>query len=165
MNSTGLIQKNTLSRVSVLQPKSLNFHYFILKVTFFLQCFGRPIITTILLNGQFRHLLYQVRVNNTALLIFKITSVQDSQMILLPQVQTIVTLFLEMTWCVQLLQIIATCANTGKEWLHQTLLTVVFICAARMIRFFFVPLTAVRWLKIMRISGVFPMGYLPHIHL
>ena len=36
MNVMGPSQKNTLSSVSVLQPKALNFHYFILKVPYFL---------------------------------------------------------------------------------------------------------------------------------
>ena len=36
MNFTGPSQKNTLSRVNVLQPKALTFHYFILKVPCFL---------------------------------------------------------------------------------------------------------------------------------
>ena len=47
-----------------------------------------------------------------------------------------------------MLQIIATCANTVMGWLHQTLQLVVWIYAARMIQFFFIPLTAIRWLKI-----------------
>ena len=104
--------------------------------------------TTILLQGNFHHHFYQVRVKKTVFLIFQLTFVQDSQILLLPQVQTIVTLFLDMTWCVQLLQIIETCANTGNEWLHQTLQPVVFINAARIIRIFFIPLTSAIWLNI-----------------
>ena len=45
-------QKNTLSRVSVLQSKALHFHYFILKVPCFLHLFGIPWMTNILLQGQ-----------------------------------------------------------------------------------------------------------------
>ena len=48
-NFTGPSQKSILSRVSVLRPKSIHFHYFILKVPLFLQFFGRPQVTTILL--------------------------------------------------------------------------------------------------------------------
>ena len=119
MNFMGPSQKNTLYIVSVLQPKALHSHYFILNVPCFLQFFGWPWMTTILLQDQFHHLLYQVRVKKTVLMMFQLTFVQDSQMLLLPQVQTIVTLFLDMTLCVQLLQIIATCNNKVKEWLHQ----------------------------------------------
>ena len=42
MNFMGTSQKNTFFRVSVLQPKALHSYYFILKVPFFLQFFGRP---------------------------------------------------------------------------------------------------------------------------
>ena len=58
--------------------------------------------------------LYQDCLKKTVLLIFQITFVQDSQILLLPQVQTIVIHFWDTTWCVQLLQIIATYANTVK---------------------------------------------------
>ena len=92
--------------------------------------------------------LYWDHVNNMFLLIFQLTFVQDSQMLLLPQVLTIVTWFLDMTWCVQFMKIISTYANTGKGWLHQTLQPEVWIYAARMIRNFFLPLTAAIWLKI-----------------
>ena len=147
MNIMGPIQKNTLSIVSVLQPKVLHFRYFILKVPCFLQCFGRPRMTTILLRGPFYHTFYQICVKKMVLMILQLTFVQDSQILLLPQVNTIVTLFLDMTWCVQLLQIIATCTNTGNWWLHQTLQPVVWIYAASMIYIFFIPLTAVRCFK------------------
>ena len=115
---------------------------------FFLKFFGWPWMTTIILKGQFHHLFYQVHVKKTVLLIFQLTSVQDSQMLPLPQVQTIITILLDMTWCVQLLQIIATRFNTGKELLHQTLRPVVWIYAASMIQIFFIPLPAGRWFKI-----------------
>ena len=147
MNFMGPIQKNTLSSVSLLQPKALHFNYFILKVPCFLQFLGRLRITTILLKGQFHKLFYQVHVKKMVLLIFQLTFVQDSQMILLPQVHTNVTLFLDMTWCAKLMQIFATWANTGNEWLHQRLHPVVYIYAARRIRILFIPLTGVRWLK------------------
>ena len=62
MNFTGSSQKNTLSGVSVLQPKALHFRYFILKVPCFLQLFGRPQMTNIILQDQFHHLFYQDRV-------------------------------------------------------------------------------------------------------
>ena len=140
-------QKNTSSRFSMLQSKALHFHYFILKVPCFFQFLGNRELTTIISQGQFHHLFYQVRVKKTVLLIFQLTFVQDSQMILLPQFQTIVTLFLDMTWCVQLLQIIETWSNTGKELLYQTLQPLVWIYAARMIRIFFIPLTSAIWLK------------------
>ena len=41
-----------------------------------------------------------------------------------------------MTWCVHFMQTIATCANTGKEWLQQTLQMVVCIYTAGMIQIF-----------------------------
>ena len=91
MGFTGPSQKNTSSRVSLLQPKEIHFHYFILKVPCFLQFFGPPQMTTILLWDKFHHLFYRYRVNNTVLLIFQLTFIQDSQIILPPQVQTIVT--------------------------------------------------------------------------
>ena len=90
-------QKNTLSSISVLQPKSLCFHYIILKVPCLLQCFGLPLIKTIMLRDQCHHLFYQDCVNKTVLLIFQLTFSLDSQMLLLPQVQTIVAQFLGMT--------------------------------------------------------------------
>ena len=147
INFMGPSQKNTLPRVSVLKPNALHSCYFILRVPCSLQLFGRTRMTTILFQGQFRHLFYQVRVKNNIFLIFQPTFVQDSQMLLLPQVHTIVKLFLDMTLCVELLQIIATCANTVKEWPHQTLQPLVWIYSARIILMFFIPLTAVRWLK------------------
>ena len=140
-------QKNTLSIISVLQPKTLNFHYFILKVPCFLTFYFWALMTTTIFLGQFHRIFYRVRVNKTGFLIFKLMFVQESQMILLPQVQTIVMQFLDITWCVKFLQIIATFTNTGKVWLHQTLQPVVWLYAARMIRIFFILLTAVRWLK------------------
>ena len=121
MNFMGPSQKNIFCSVSVLQPKALNFHYFILKVPSLLQFFGRLQMTTIILRGQLHHLFCQVRVKKKVLLIFQLTFVQDSKILLLPQVQTIVTVCLDMTWCVQLVQIIVTCANTGNGWLNQTL--------------------------------------------
>ena len=120
-------QKNTLSIVSVLQPKALHFHYFILTEPCFLQFLGQMWMTTILLRDKFHHLFYQDLVNNKVLLIFRLKFVQDSQMLLLPKVQTIVAQFLDMTWCVQFLQIITPCANTGNLWLHQTLKPVVWV--------------------------------------
>ena len=101
---TGPSYKNTLSRVSVLRPKSLCFHFFILKVPFLLPSFVWPLMTSIILRYQSPHLFYQYRVKNMGFIIFQLIFVQDSQILLLPQVQTIVTLFLDMTWCVQLLQ-------------------------------------------------------------
>ena len=148
MDFIGPSQKNTLSSVYMLQSKALHFHYFILKMPYFLQFFDWPRMTFILLQGQFHHLVYHDRVNKKVLLIFQLTFVQDSQMLLLPQVQNIVTQFLNVTWCVQLMQIIATCVNTGKELIHQTLKPAVWFYAASMIRIFFIPLTAVRWLKL-----------------
>ena len=132
----------------MLQPKALSFCYFILKVPCLLQFFGWPQMKTILLQVQFPHLFYQVRVKKAVMLVFQLAFVQGSHVLLIPHVQTIVTLCLYMTWCVQFLQIIATCANTGKEWIHQTLHPVVWIYAARRDQIFFIPLTAVRWLKI-----------------
>ena len=93
----GSKSENTLSKVSVLQPKALHLHYFILKVPFSLQFFGQPLITTIIFQGQFYHLFYQVRIKKTVFLILQLAFVQDSQMFLLPQVQIIVALFLDMT--------------------------------------------------------------------
>ena len=113
----------------------------------FLQLICQTLMTTILLMDQSHNLFYQVCVKKTVFNIFQLTFVQDSQMILLPQVQTIATIFLDMTSCFQLLQIIATCDNTVKGWLHQTLQPEVWIYAASMIWIFFIPLTAVRWLK------------------
>ena len=144
MNFTGPSQKNTLSRVSMIQPEALRSHYFILNVPCFLQFFGQPQIITILLWDQSHHLFYQDRVKRRFLLILKLTSVQDSRMLLLPKVQTIVTQFLDMNLFVQLLQTIATCTNTEKVLLHQTLQPVVWIYAARVIQIFFIPLTAIR---------------------
>ena len=144
---TGPSQKNTLSSVSMLQPKALHFHYLILKVTCFLHLFGLPWKAIFLLQDQFNYLFYQVCVKKMVLLIFQLTFIQDSQMIILPQVHTIVALFLDMNICVQLLQIIATCANTINERLHQTLKPVVWIYASRMIQIFLIPLISVRWLK------------------
>ena len=148
MNFMGPSQKNTFSSVSMLQPKALHFRYFILNVPCFLQFFGQPQMTTIIFQGRFHHLSYQVNVKKKVFLIFQLAFVQDSQILILLQVQKIVKIFLDMTWCVQLLQIIAACANTVKEWLHQTLQLVVWIYAARMIRIFFIPLRAIKWLKI-----------------
>ena len=108
MNFMGPSQKIFFSNFSMLQPKALHFHYFILKVPCFLQFFGWPLMTTILLQGKFPHLFYQVFAKKMVLLIFQLTFVQDSKMLLLPQVQTIVKLLLDMNWCVQFLQIIAT---------------------------------------------------------
>ena len=104
-------------------------------------------MTTILLRGQFHHLFYQVRVKKTVFLILQLKFIQDSQMIFLPQVRTTVTRFLDMHWCVTLPQTIATCTNTGKGLLHQKLQPVVWIYAVRMIQIFFIPLTAIIWLK------------------
>ena len=92
----GPSHKNTLSRFSVIQPKALHFHYFILKVPCFLQFFGRPLMTTILLWGRFQN-FFQVSMKKTVFLIFQLKFNQDSQMLLIPQFQTIVTLFLDMT--------------------------------------------------------------------
>ena len=58
MNYMGTSHKNNLSGISVLRQKSLHFHYFILKVPCFLQLFGRPQMTTILLRDQFHYLFY-----------------------------------------------------------------------------------------------------------
>ena len=77
MNSTGLSQKNTLSRVSVLQPKAIRFHYFILKVTCFRQFFGQTLMTTILVRYQFHHIFNQDCKKKMVLLIFQLTFVQD----------------------------------------------------------------------------------------
>ena len=132
----GLSHKNTLSRVSVLQPKALHFRYFILKVTCFCQVFGQTLMKTILVQYQFHHIFNQDLVKKMVLMIFQLTFVQDSQMLLIPQVQTIVTWFLDTTWCIWFMEIIETCANTGKGLLHQTLQLVVLIYAARMIRYF-----------------------------
>ena len=148
MHFTGLSQKNTLSIVSVRQPKVLHFNQFILKLTCFLQFFGQTPMTTILLRYQLHHIFYQDRVNKMVLLIFQVTFVQDSQMLLLPQVQTIVTWFWDTTWCVQILKIVATCAKTVKGLFHQTLQLVVWIYAARTIQFLFISLTDIIWLKI-----------------
>ena len=144
----GPSQKNTLSSVYVLQPKALHFHYFILKMPYFLQFFDWLWMTVILLRGQLHHLFYHVCVKKKVFLIFQLTFVQDSQMLLLSQYQNIVTQFLDMTWFVQLLKIIATCANIGKELIHQKLKPVVWFYAASMIQICFIPLTAVRWLKL-----------------
>ena len=131
----------------MLQPKTLHFRYFILKVQCFLQFFGQPHMTTILLQDQFHHLFYQYPVKKTVFLIFQLTFVQDSKMLLLPQFQTTVTHFLDMTWHVQFLKIIATFANTGKGWLNQTLQLVVWIYAARMILICVTLSTAIRRLE------------------
>ena len=109
--------------------------------------------------------LYWDHVKNMFLLIFQLTFVQDSHMLIIPQVLTIVTWLLDMTWCVQFLKIISTCANTGKGWLCQTLQPEVRIYAARMIQTFFIPLTAVIWLKFYTylkiiFNGVYP-SHLP----
>ena len=147
MNFMGPGQKITLSIVSMLQPKALHFHCFILKVPCFLQFFGQPWTTTILLQDQLHHLFYRDCVKKTVFMISQLTFIQDSQMLLLSKVQTMVTQFLDINWCVQLLQSIATCDNTGNEWIHQTLQPVVWIYSARIIRIFFIPLTAVIWFK------------------
>ena len=138
---TGPSQKNTLSRVFVLQPKAIVIHWFILKVPCLIPSFGWPQMTTIRLQDQSSHLFYQDYVKKMVLLILQLTFVQDSQVLLLPQVLTIVTWFLDMTLCVQFLKIISACANIGKWWLHQTLLPEVWIYAAGMIRTFFIPST------------------------
>ena len=143
----GPIQKNTFSRASVLQPKALHLHYFILKVLCLTQYFGQPWMKTIILWGQLHHLFYQVRVKKNVFLTLQFTLVQDPQMLLLPQVQTIVTRFLNMTRCVKFLQIIGTYANTEEGWLYQTLHPVVWTYAARIIWVFFIPLKSVIWLK------------------
>ena len=88
---TGPSQKNTFSRVSVLQTKALHFHWFILKVTYFLPSFGWQRMTTILFQDQPPNFFYKNHVNNIFLLIFQLTLIQDSQGILLPQVLTIAT--------------------------------------------------------------------------
>ena len=113
----------------------------------FTSIFCQPRVRTILFRYQFHHLFYLDCLKKIVMLIFQLTFVQDSQMILLPKVQTIVTWFLDMTWCVKLLKIIATYANTGKGWLHQTLQLEFWIYNARMIQFFNIPLTAVRWIN------------------
>ena len=146
-------------------PKALNSHYFILKVPWFLKCFGSPPMTTILLWDQFHHIFYQDCVKKTVLMIFQFMFVQDSKMLLIPKVQTIVKLFLDMTSCVQFLKIISTCDNTGKGWLHQKLQPEVWIYAARIIWTFFIPLTVVIWLKFYThlkiiFNGVYP-SHLP----
>ena len=97
MNFTGPSQKNTLSRVSVIQPKELHFHYFILKVPCFLQYFFQSRMKIIILWDQFHHLCYQDFVKKIVLLILQFTFFQYSQIILLPKVQTTVTQFLDMT--------------------------------------------------------------------
>ena len=162
---TGPRQKNTLSIISVLQPKALCLNWFILKVPCFLQLFGRPWMKNIILRDKFYHLFFQDRVKKMVVLIFQLKFVQDSQMIFIPQVLNIVTGFLDITCCVQFLQVILTRKNTEKGWLHQTLQPEVWIYAARMIQTFSIPLTPVRWLKIMRISKLFSMVYLPHVYL
>ena len=93
MNFTGSSQKDTSSRVSMLQPKTLHFRFFILKVTFLIQFFGQPHMTTILLRDQFHHVFYHYPVKKTVSLIFQIAFFQGSQMLLLPQIQTTVTRF------------------------------------------------------------------------
>ena len=114
MNFTGPSQNNNFSRGSMLQPKALNFHYFILKVPCFLHVFGWPWMPTIILRDKSHHLFYHDTLKKNIFLILQITFVWDSKMLLLPQVQTVVTKFWDMNWCVQLLQIFATCTNTGK---------------------------------------------------
>ena len=94
----------------------------------------------------------------------QLTFVQDSQMILLPQVQTIVTLFLDKTWCVQFLLIITICSDTGKGWLHKTLQPVVCIYAASMIQIFFIILIAAIWLNIYaHLKSILNGVYLSHL--
>ena len=144
MNYTGPSQKNTPSIVYMLQRKVLHFHYFILEVPCSLKFFGWRRITIIILRYQSHHLFYQDRVKKTLFLIFQLTFVQDSQMLLLLQVQTIVTQFWYMNWCVQFLKIITSCANTGNGWLHKTLHPVVWVYAARMVQNFSIPSAAIR---------------------
>ena len=135
----------------MLQPKAIHFHYFILKVPCFFQFFGWLQMTNIILQNQFHNLCYKDLVKKMNLLIFQITFLQESQMLLLPQVYAIVTWFLGMTWFVQLMQNIATCANTGigigKGWINQILQPKFWIYDARMIQNFFVLLKTVRWFK------------------
>ena len=69
MNFTGPSQKNNLSIVSLLQPKAIDFHYFILKVPCFLQFFGGTQMKTILLRYQLHHLFYEDIVNKTVFMI------------------------------------------------------------------------------------------------
>ena len=144
----GPSQKNTLSRVSVLQPKALHFHYFILKVPCFLQFFGQPRITTIILWVQFHHLFYQVRLNKTVFLIFQLTFVQDSQMLLLSQLHTIVTWFLDMTWCVHLLQKLQHTIIQQRSYFIKHYSKWFVFKLQGLFNLFFIPLTDIRRLKV-----------------
>ena len=66
------------SSVYLIQPKSLHFHYFILKVPCLLQFFGRPRMKNILLLDQLHHFFCQDLVKKMVLMIFQLTFFQDS---------------------------------------------------------------------------------------
>ena len=71
MDFTGPSQKNSSSSVSLLQSRALTLHNFILKVPCFLQFFVRPKMKTILFQDHFHPLFYHDRVKKTVLLTFK----------------------------------------------------------------------------------------------
>ena len=76
--------------------------------------FGRPQRTTSILRNQLHHLFYQDNVKVTVFLIFQLTFIQDSQMLLFKQVQTTVTQF--WTW----LDVLSCCKSLQRAPTQQS---------------------------------------------